>query len=166
MITKILLNAILNHVIMSWIISLNKEMMYDIDKNNYQDWFKNCPWYNTFICSKLHGSIFEYFITHARTDRYNLMCSLVERDKMQPNYEDYERSIGDRSITKDATTKALKSLGATLKFIDIWLKLLRDNYDARCDEYFNAMKDMFNKIPQTMSQPLPLCEKVLRYYHH
>ena len=40
--------------------------------------------------------MFEYFITHARTDRYNLMCSLVAHDKIQPAYEDNESSIGDR----------------------------------------------------------------------
>ena len=66
------------------------------------------PWYNTSICLKFHGSMFEDFITHARTDIYNLMCYLVAHDKRQPNDEDDESSIGDRSIPKDATTKALK----------------------------------------------------------
>ena len=32
------------------------------------------------------------------------MCSLVENDKIQPDYEGGERSIGDRSITKNSTT--------------------------------------------------------------
>ena len=40
--------------------------------------------------------MFEDFITHTRTDRYNLMYSLVAHDKMQPYYEDDESSIGDR----------------------------------------------------------------------
>ena len=47
------------------------------------------------------------------------MCSLVAHDKIQPAYEDDESSIGDRSIPKNETTKALKYLGATLNFIDI-----------------------------------------------
>ena len=64
MITKFLLNAILHHVGMSWIISSNKEMKYEIDKNNHQDWLNKGPWYNTSICLKLHGSMFEEFITH------------------------------------------------------------------------------------------------------
>ena len=55
---------------------------------------------------------------------------------------------------KNAKTKALKSLGATLDFIDIWLKFSLGNYDARCDAYINSMIEMFNKISQTMSQPL------------
>ena len=29
----------------------------------------------------MHGSLFEDFITHARTDRYNFMCPLVAHDK-------------------------------------------------------------------------------------
>ena len=66
--------------------------------------------------------MFEDFITHARTYRYNLMCYLVSHDKMQPNDEYYESSLGDRSIPKDETTKALTALGAILNFIDIWIK--------------------------------------------
>ena len=69
---------------MLWIISSNDEMKYEIDESNHQDWLNKVPWYNTDICSRLHGSLFEYFITHARTDRYNLMCYLVEHDK---NYQ-------------------------------------------------------------------------------
>ena len=53
-----------------------------------------------------------------------------------------ESSIEDRSISKNAATKALKELGATHNFIDIWLKLFVDNYDARCVAYINDMKDM------------------------
>ena len=82
------------------------------------------------------------------------MCSLVEHDKIQIAYEDDEISIGDRSIPKKETTKALKALGATLNFIDIWLKLFVENYDARCVAHINAMKDMFKQITQTMSKAL------------
>ena len=140
MITKFVLNAILRHVGMSWIISSNKEMKYEIDENNQQVWLNRDPWYDTFICLKFHGSMFEYFIIHARTDRYNLMCYLVAHDKIQPAYEDDERSIVNRSVTKDATTIALKALDASINFIDIWLKLFLDNYDSRFLAYINAMK--------------------------
>ena len=34
------------------------------------------PWYNTSICKKLNGKVFEGFIRNARTDRYNIMCSI------------------------------------------------------------------------------------------
>ena len=56
------------------------------------------PWYNTYICSKLHVSMFEDFITHSRTDGYNLMCSLVAHNKLQLDYKDDEISIVYRSI--------------------------------------------------------------------
>ena len=87
MITKFVLNEILHHVSMSWIIRSKKEMKYEIDESNHQDWLNKGPLYNTAICSRLHGSLFEYFITHARTDRYNLMSSLVANDKKQPDCE-------------------------------------------------------------------------------
>ena len=51
--------------------------------------------------------MFEYFITHARTDRYNLICYLVAHDKELPAYEDYEISIGYMLIPKHSTTEAL-----------------------------------------------------------
>ena len=56
-------------------------MKYEIDKIIHQDWLNKCPWYNTVICSRLHGSLFEDFRTHARTDIYNLICYLVAHAK-------------------------------------------------------------------------------------
>ena len=100
--------------------------------------------------SKLHGIWFEDFITQARTDQYNLMCSLVDHDRLQPDYEDDEISIGDIAIPNDATIKTLEALGATFNFIDIWLKLLHENYCARSESYINAMKEMFMQIPQNV----------------
>ena len=66
MITEFVLNAVLHHVGLSWIISSNNEMKYEIDESNHQDWLNKSPWYNTDICSRLHESLFEYFITHAK----------------------------------------------------------------------------------------------------
>ena len=71
------------------------------------------------------------------------MCSLVAHDRLQPNYEYDEISIGDRAIPNDATIKTLEALGTTFNFIDIWLKLLRENHCARSASYINAIKDMF-----------------------
>ena len=92
---------------MMWIISSNDEMKYEIDKINHQDCFNKVPWYNKDICSRLHGSLFEYFITHAGTNRYNLKCYLVPHGKKIPAYEDDESSIGDRLIPKHVKTEAL-----------------------------------------------------------
>ena len=77
MITKFVLNAILHRVGMLWIIFSNKEMLYEMDEINYPVCLNKGTWYNTAICSKLHGSLFEYFITHEGTDRYNILCYLV-----------------------------------------------------------------------------------------
>ena len=82
-ITNFLLNAIFYPVGMSWVIRSNDEIGYEIDEINHKYWLNKGPWYNTDICSMLHGSLFEDFITHARTDRYNIMCSLVANDKNQ-----------------------------------------------------------------------------------
>ena len=48
-------------------------MLYEIDKSNHPNWFNKGPWYNTEICSKLHGKMFEDSITHAKIVIYNLM---------------------------------------------------------------------------------------------
>ena len=125
-------------------------MEYELNKTNHQYWLNKGPWYNTSICSKLHGNIFESFITQARTDQYNLMCCIVANDRLQLDYKDDEISIGDSAIPNDATIKTLEELGATINFIYIWLKLLRGNFDARYEAYINAMKPMFVQIPQTV----------------
>ena len=75
-----------------------------MDKSNHPNWLNKVPWYNTAICSRLHGSLCEDFTTLAITDGYNLMCSIVAHDKKQPTYEDEEISIGDRRIPKHVTT--------------------------------------------------------------
>ena len=56
--------------------------------------------------------------------------------------------------------EALESLGATLNFIEIWLKLLDGYYDARRVAYSTAMKEMFKQIPTTMTKPLITRNKV------
>ena len=80
MITKFVLNTVFHHVSMSWIISSNDEIKYEIDEINNQEWLNKGLWYNTDLCSRLHGSLFEDFITHVRTDIYNPMCSLAAHD--------------------------------------------------------------------------------------
>ena len=105
MISKFVLNAILRHVGMSWIICSNEEMECGIDENNNPDQLNKFPWYNTDIFSRLYGSLFEDFMIHARTNRYNIMCSLVVHDKIQPAYKDEESSIVDRLIPKHVTTE-------------------------------------------------------------
>ena len=59
MITKLVLNEILYQVGMSWIIRSNNEMKYEMDESDNTDWLNIGPWYNTAICSRLCGSMFE-----------------------------------------------------------------------------------------------------------
>ena len=117
MITPFVMNSMLHHVVMSWMISSKEEMDYDnFTNSNNLGWFDTGSWHKKYICSKLYGTTFEGFIKHARTDRYNIMCSLVDHYRMQDNEQDDESSLGDREIPKDATVKALNSLGATFNF--------------------------------------------------
>ena len=88
------------------------------------------------------------------------MCFLVARDRLQPDYEDDESSIGDREILNDATIKTLEALSATFNFIDIWLKQLCENNCARSESYINALKEMFMKIPQNVEIALTPKEKI------
>ena len=57
-------------------------MKYKTDKNNYKDWLNKGPCDNKSIYLRLHVSLLEDFITHARTDRNNIMRSLVAHDKI------------------------------------------------------------------------------------
>ena len=84
---------------MSWTICSNKINKYKLGKSNHPNWLNKSSWYNTDICSGLHGKMFEYFITHARTGRYNLLCSIVA-DENKFAYEYDEIIIGDRLIPK------------------------------------------------------------------
>ena len=72
-ITNFGLNKMLHDVGMLCIIENHDKLNYDMDiKNSY--WLTGGPWYNTYICNKLHGKLFEGFIINAITDRYHIMC--------------------------------------------------------------------------------------------
>ena len=103
--------------------------------------------------------MFENFITQARTDQYNFMCSLVSNDRLQLDYKYNESSIVDRAIHDYSKIKILQALVATINFIDIWLKLLCEKFDARSEAYINAMKVMLMQIPQTVKIALTSKQK-------
>ena len=63
-------------------------------------------------------------------------------------------------LTKNSTTEALEALGATTNFIEIWIKLLEENYEVRCGMYNEAMKEMFKKIPIAIIKALSPKQKV------
>ena len=62
-------------------------------------------------------------------------------------YDD-ESSDGGRSISKNAASEALETMGATLNFIDCWLKLFHHNYEERYMMYHEATKICSKKYQQ------------------
>ena len=56
-ITTVVLNILLHHAGMIWIIEDNKKLKYDMDIL-YSYWLTGGPWYNRSICKKLYGKIF------------------------------------------------------------------------------------------------------------
>ena len=79
-ITTLLLNKMLHHIGMLYIIENCEQLNYDIDiKNSYL--LTGGPWYNTSIYKKLHGKLFEGFIINERTDRYYIMCYIDAYEK-------------------------------------------------------------------------------------
>ena len=75
-----ILNNMLHHVDMLWIVENKEQLKYDMEIHN-SDWLTGGPWYNTYICKKLHGKLFDGFIINARTDRYNTMCSIDKYER-------------------------------------------------------------------------------------
>ena len=74
-ITTFVLNTMLHHVGMIWIIENHENSKYDMEIKHL-DWMTGGSWYNWSICKKLNGKLFETFIRNARTDRYYIMCSI------------------------------------------------------------------------------------------
>ena len=74
-IINFVLNAMLHHVGMIWIIENDEDLKYDMELQNLY-WITGVPWYNTYICKRLHGKVFEGFIINSITDSYNILCSI------------------------------------------------------------------------------------------
>ena len=82
------------------------------------------------------------------------MCSITAHYKQQPTYVENASSGGGRAIPKNATLAELQSLGATLNFIDFWLKNFQHNYQVRLMIYHEAMIKMFKQILTMKQKPL------------
>ena len=82
-ITTFVLNTMLHHGGILWIIETHEQLKYDMDKHN-SEWMTVGTWYNTYICKKYHGKVFEVFIRNARTDGYNITCSIDAHEKEHP----------------------------------------------------------------------------------
>ena len=154
-ITSIVLNTLLHHVVMSCIILSNNQLKYNMDKHS-SDWITSGPWYNTSICKKLHGKMFEEFIINSRTDRYNFKCYIDDHEKNNPAVNDDGIIGGGYPIPLNSTTEELVSLIATIHFISFWLQALEFFFLERFNMYFFVMKNMFQKIPVELPKPPPI----------
>ena len=57
-VTVFVLNKLLNHVVMSWIIEAHEKLRYYMEKH-IPDWTTGGPWYNTSICKRIHVIVFK-----------------------------------------------------------------------------------------------------------
>ena len=72
------------------------------------------------------------------------MCSIDAYGRDHHSYIfDDGSSSGCCPLPTNSTTKALESLGATIYFIDCWLKLLEHNSIERCHFYTHYMEKLF-----------------------
>ena len=69
-----------------------------ISTKNNSDRLTDGPWYDTFICTGLHGTVFEINIINAKTDRYNIMCFIGSHEKNSHNIFYYGSSGGGKAI--------------------------------------------------------------------
>ena len=109
-------------------------MEYDIGKHN-PDWITDGLWYNTSIVKKLHVTLFERYIRNVITDRYNLLCYIDEHKKQKSSSVYDGSSDGGNTLPSNFTTGESASLGATIDFIYLWLKLFDHNYLALSNMY-------------------------------
>ena len=75
-----------------------------MDKHN-PNWMTGGPWYNAYICKQLHETVFEYFVRNARTDRYNLVCSIDAHEKEHPSPFNDGNSDDGYTLPSNSTTE-------------------------------------------------------------
>ena len=146
----------LHRVGMIWIIENLEDLKYDMEIQN-SDCMTGGPWYNTSICNKLYGKLFEAFIINARTDRYNIMCYIDAYEiENQSSRCDDGISGGSCLLPTNSTTEALESLVANIYFIGCWLKALEHIFLERFHLYTHFTKELFQKIPVDLpNKPIP-----------
>ena len=78
--------------------------------------------------------MFEAFIINARTDRYNLMCS-IDAHENNPSEHDDGSSSGGYPIPLNTITEVLYSLIETINFFGCWMQALEQNLLELCNMY-------------------------------
>ena len=102
-ITTFVLDTMLHHVGMLCIIETHEHSQYDMDKHN-SGWMSGGFWYNISIGKKSHGNVIEVFIRNARTNRYNIMCSIDVNEKNNPSEHDGGSIGGGYPLPSNSTT--------------------------------------------------------------
>ena len=88
---------VFKHVGLSWIIQSKQNLNFDF-QHNCTSWILNIPWYNTTICSRSHGLVFLKYVTAARHDQYNPMCSIEAHETEHKSIDDETGSGGGRPL--------------------------------------------------------------------
>ena len=84
------------------------------------------------------------------------MCYIYAHEKQHQASCDDDIIGGGCPIPSNKTTEALDLIGATIYFIDYWLKALKHNFIERCNLYAFNMNKLFQKIPVELpNQPSP-----------
>ena len=109
------------HVVLTWIIQSNQKLNFDSHHHCYS-WIINGPWYNTTICSRLHGFSFEYYYITGIQDRHNLMCSIEAHGRYHPTVNNDSISFVVIPLPYNSTKCSLVLFGIPLNFVDSWLK--------------------------------------------
>ena len=104
MVTNFLLNTVLHHVGLSWIIETNQQWEYDIDEHS-SNFLTNGHWYNIYISTKLYGTVFDIYIRNAITKSYISMCFIDARKKQQASCVNVGSSDGGKAIPPNSKTE-------------------------------------------------------------
>ena len=98
--------------------------------------------------------LFEDYVTTAKCDRYNLMCSIYAYERNHKLVNEEASSGGVRTQPSNSIEKALKYFFLPLNFIESWLKSYKTNNESRTALFCEEMLELFQKIPVTLSKPV------------
>ena len=82
------------------------------------------------------------------------MCYTTSHDRQKPTYVDDASIAGSREIPNNSKTAAIKSLGATIKFIYFWLKHFQKNHQTLFEMYHEVTIELFKQVPTMKYKPL------------
>ena len=104
-------------------------------------------WYNTTICAKLNGKIFEDYLKTGQKERYTLIFSVDAYYKEHVPIPSYASSGSGIPIPSKSYKKAHYSLGHTINSLENWLQCFDGNYHNKIAIYKRKMSELFKIIP-------------------